>query len=81
MKIVFNKIYFITILLLSLLPTTTTGKQVVLDSLLFGVTIDNPWNSSAVSTALGSHSVRPTARIVFDEYESDVSATDYSKTD
>lgn len=74
MKMVSQK----SILLLSLVTSLIWGEQKTLDSLMFGVTIDNPWNVSQVATALSSHTVKPTARIVFDEYEENVNAADYA---
>ncbi|AZZ35308.1 hypothetical protein CIK05_00320 [Bdellovibrio sp. qaytius] len=37
-------------------------------TMIYGVTLDSVTNTNAIVTSLKSHAVRPTARIVFDEY-------------
>ncbi len=52
------------------------AQQSIDDQKIFGVTIDDPWsNISALTDALSNHTVKPTARIVFDQ---GIKAREYS---
>jgi hypothetical protein len=60
---------------LFLFCTNAFSQQIIDSTRIFGVTIDNPFlNIPGIKTALSSHCIKPTARIVFDEF---VAATDY----
>jgi len=53
----------------------TYSQQIIDTTRIFGVTIDDPYsNIPEIKTALSSHCIKPTVRIVFDEF---VAATDY----
>jgi len=55
----------------------TFAQQVVDSTKIFGVTIDDPWGDrSDLIDALSNHCMKPTARIVFDEW---VPATEYDE--
>ena len=67
--------YLIIIGCLFLLPNNASSQQIIDTTRIFGVTIDDPYtNIPEIKTALSSHCVKPTVRIVFDEF---VDAADY----
>lgn len=67
--------YLIVIGYLFLLSNNAFSQQIIDTTRIFGITIDDPYtNISEIETALSSHCVKPTVRIVFDEF---VDATDY----
>lgn len=53
-----------------------TAEETLAEPFMFGVTIDNPWVQQAeITDALSSHAMKPTVRIVFDEW---VAASEYT---
>lgn len=68
-----KKVFFITII--SLIAISSSAQQIVDTTRVFGVTIADPWtNVTQLKDALSSHCMKPTARIVFDEWQA---ASDY----
>ncbi|MES2802484.1 MAG: hypothetical protein V4654_08340 [Bdellovibrionota bacterium] len=47
---------------------TQTAQANNAQTMIYGVTLDSVTNTNAIITSLKSHAIRPTARIVFDEY-------------
>jgi len=69
-----KKLFFL-ILIGFLFFKNTYSQQIIDTTRIFGVTIDDPYsNIPEIKTALSSHCIKPTVRIVFDEF---VAATDY----
>ena len=51
------------------------AQQIIDTTRIFGVTIDDPWTqTSDIADAFSNHKIKPTARIVFDEW---ISAEEY----